>query len=413
MNVRALAINGPRTITRLAALDTLSRSAGEGGPGPKGWVGEGKARYADWARLDKVAADRLWLRPLGLLCGYAAREAVAAGLARRLAGADLAFTLVTALGLGFDRGLASVTAPISELEDWLAGPGARFAERTQERLSRMSTPPRPWAGFALDRPLVMGVLNVTPDSFSDAGRWFDVERAIVHGRALVEAGADIIDVGGESTRPGAVELPPGEEIRRVEAVVRALVEGGAVVSIDTRHKAVMKCALAAGARIVNDVSALTHDPGSLAYIARCEMPVVLMHMRGEPLTMQHEPFYDSPLVEVLEYLEARIAECAAAGIPRERIVVDPGIGFGKLVSHNLELLAGIGAFHALGCGLMLGVSRKSMIARLSRGEPPDARLPGSLAAALFAVQQGVQILRVHDVAETRQALALWGAIADA
>ena len=236
---------------------------------------------------------------------------------------------------------------------------------------------------------------------------------MAHGRALVAAGADIIDVGGESTRPGAAELPSGEEIRRVEAVVRALAEDGAVVSIDTRHKAVMERALAAGARIVNDVSALTHDPGSLGYIAGCEAPVVLMHMRGEPLTMQREPVYASPLVEVLEYLEARIAACAAAGIPRERIVVDPGIGFGKLVPHNLELLAGIGAFHALGCGVVLGVSRKSMIARLSGGESPDARLPGSLAAALFAAQHGVQILRVHDVAETRQALALWGAIAGA
>jgi dihydropteroate synthase len=334
-------------------------------------------------------------------------------LARRLAGADLAFTLVAALGLGFDRRLASVTAPIAELEGWLAGPGARFAEGAQDRLSRLSTPRLAWAGFALDRPLVMGVLNVTPDSFSDGGRWVDVERAVAHGRSLVAAGADIIDVGGESTRPGAAELLPGEEIRRVEPVVRALAEDGAVVSVDTRHKSVMEEALAAGARIVNDVSALTHDSESLALVARRAAPVVLMHMRGEPRTMQREPVYDSPLVEVLEYLEARITACAAAGIPRERIVVDPGIGFGKLVPHNLELLAGIGAFHALGCGVMLGVSRKSMIARLSRGEPPAARLPGSLAAALFAVQQGVQILRVHDVAETRQAIALWGAIGGA
>ncbi len=368
------------------------------------------AKSLDWARLDKVAADRLWLRPLGLLCGHAAREAVGAGLARPLAGADVAFTLVTALGLGCDRRLASVTAPTAALEGWLAGAGTRFTACAKDRLARLSAPRQPWAGFALDRPLVMGVLNVTPDSFSDGGRWFDAERAVAHGRALVAAGADLIDVGGESTRPGAAELPPGEEIRRVEPVVRALAEDGAVVSIDTRHKAVMERALAAGARIVNDVSALTHDPDSLALVTRRQAPVVLMHMRGEPPTMQREPVYDSPLVEVLEYLDARIAACIAAGIPRERIVVDPGIGFGKLVRHNLELIAGIGAFHALGCAVMLGVSRKSMIARLSHSEPPEARLPGSLAAALFAVQQGVQILRVHDVAETCQALALWGAI---
>ncbi len=367
----------------------------------------------DWERLDRIAADRLWLRPLGLLYGRTAAEAVAAGLARPLAAPGLAFSLVAAIGLGSDRRPASVTAPIAEFEGWLAGAGARFADRARDRLALLSAPRPSWAGFPLDHPLVMGVLNVTPDSFSDGGRWFDAERAIAQGRALVAAGADIVDVGGESTRPGAAELPAGEEIRRVEPVVRALAETGAVVSIDTRHKAVMEGALTAGARIVNDVSALTQDPDSLALVAGRAAPVVLMHMLGEPRTMQRQPVYDSPLVEVLEYLEARIAACAAAGIPRDRIVVDPGIGFGKLVPHNLELIAGIGAFHALGCGVALGVSRKSMIARLSRGEPPDGRLPGSLAAALCAVQQGVQILRVHDVAETRQALALWGAIAAA
>jgi dihydropteroate synthase len=173
----------------------------------------------------------------------------------------------------------------------------------------------------------------------------------------------------------------------------------------------MEAALDAGARIVNDVSALRHDPESLALIARRRAPVVLMHMRGEPRTMQRSPVYDSPLLEVLQFLEARVGVCTAAGIPRESIAIDPGIGFGKLVQHNLELLAGIGAFHALGQAVVLGVSRKSTIARLSRSEPPEARLPGSLAAALFAVQQGVQILRVHDVAETRQALAIWRAIA--
>jgi dihydropteroate synthase len=366
----------------------------------------------DWTPLHRVADDRLWLRPLGLVYGRAAAETVAAGLARPLARPGLAFCLVACIGLGSDRRPLSVTAPIAEFEGWLASAGERFSLRGRDRLALLSAPRRPWAGLPLDRPLVMGVLNVTPDSFSDGGRWFDAERAIAQGRALVAAGADIVDVGGESTRPGAAELPAEEEIRRVEPVIRALAEAGAVVSIDTRHKAVMEKAIAAGARIVNDVSALTHDPASLRFAAQCEAPVVLMHMLGEPRTMQRQPVYDSPLVEVLEYLEGRIAACGVAGIPRERIVVDPGIGFGKLVPHNLDLIAGIGAFHALGCGVALGVSRKSMIARLSRGEPPDERLPGSLAAALCAVQQGVQILRVHDVAETRQALALWRAIAD-
>jgi dihydropteroate synthase len=340
-----------------------------------------------------------------------AARAVASGQARPLAGQGLAFASVALVGLGFDRRPVSVTASVAELKRWLAGDGARFSGRVSNQFALLSAARAPWAGFSLDRPLILGVVNVTPDSFSDGGRWFEAERAIAHGRALLEAGADIIDVGGESTRPGAAPLLPGEEIRRIEPVVRALANANAVVSIDTRHKSTMESALSAGARIINDVSALTHDPGSLALAARTGTPVVLMHMRGEPPTMQHEPVYDSPLVEVLEYLGERINACGAAEIPPERVVVDPGIGFGKLVPHNLELLAGIGAFHSLGCGIALGVSRKSMIARLSRGEAPEARLPGSLAAALFAVQQGVQILRVHDVAETRQALALWRAIA--
>ncbi len=364
-----------------------------------------------WEQLDGVSADRLWLRPLGLISGRAAVEAVASGHARPLTGSGLAFSLIAALGLGSDRRPIAVTAPVAEFEVWIAGTGARFAQRVREQLALLSAPRPPWAGFDLDCPLVMGVLNVTPDSFSDGLQWFDTEHAVAHGRALLTAGADIIDVGGESTRPGASELSPEEEIRRVEPVVRALVDSGALVSIDTRHKAVMEAALDAGARIVNDVSALTHDTGSAALIARRAASVVLMHMRGQPRTMQRHPVYNSPLIEVLEFLQARIEACIAAGIPSENIAVDPGIGFGKLVPHNLDLLSGIGAFHTLGRGVVLGVSRKSTIARLSRGEPPNARLPGSLAAALSAVRQGVQILRVHDVAETRQALAVWEAIA--
>ncbi len=173
----------------------------------------------------------------------------------------------------------------------------------------------------------------------------------------------------------------------------------------------MEAALDAGARIVNDVSALTHDADSAALIARRGASTVLMHMRGEPRTMQFDPVYNSALIEVLEFLKARIQACIAAGIPRDHIAIDPGIGFGKRVSHNLELLSGIASFHTLGCGIVVGVSRKSTIARLSKGEPPQARLPGSLAAALAAIQQGVQVLRVHDAAETCQALAVWRAIA--
>lgn len=368
-------------------------------------------RAIAWNALAPLADAALWPRPLGFSHGRAAAEAVAAGLARPLAGGGIAFSLVAAMGLTPDRRFVSVSAPIEELEDWLAGPGRRFAPRTAARLAQLSAPRPGWAGFALDRPLVMGVVNVTPDSFSDGGRWLDPAQAIAHGRALAAAGADILDIGGESTRPGADPVPIEEEIRRIEPVVRALAAGGAVVSIDTRRALVMEQALGAGAQIVNDISALAGDPESLALAVRHRAAVVLMHMRGEPRTMQQDPVYASPLVEVLDYLEARVAALLAAGIARERIAVDPGIGFGKRAAHNLDLIAGIGALHALGCPLLLGVSRKSTIAHLSRGEPPDRRLPGSLALLLFAQGQGVQIARVHDVAETRQALALWTALA--
>src|SRR5205823_6453695 len=201
------------------------------------FVEERRAMKLGWSALDGVSADRLWLRPSGLISGRAAAEAIASGHARPLTGSGLAFSLVAVLGLGSDRRPVSLTSSIAELEVWIAGVGARFGQRMREQLSLLSAQRPPWVGFDLDRPVVMGVLNVTPDSFSDGGQWFDTERAVTHGRALLTAGADIIDVGGESTRPGAGEIHPGEETLRVEPVVRALAESGAAVSIDTRHTA--------------------------------------------------------------------------------------------------------------------------------------------------------------------------------
>lgn len=268
-----------------------------------------------------------------------------------------------------------------------------------------------FAGLALDRPLVMGVVNVTPDSFSDGGDFADPQVAIDHGLRLQREGADIVDIGGESTRPGAAPLDPAEEIRRVVPVVAALARAGAVVSIDTRHAGVMRAALAAGATIVNDITALTDD-GAIASVREAGAAAVLMHMQGEPGTMQQQPCYDDVVAEVAAYLAARVEACVAGGIARERIAIDPGIGFGKTVDHNLALLAATDRFAATGQPVLIGVSRKSFIARLSAGEPPKDRLPGSLAAALFAVARGAAILRVHDVAATRQALAVWRAIAD-
>jgi dihydropteroate synthase len=260
------------------------------------------------------------------------------------------------------------------------------------------------------RPWLMGVINVTPDSFSDGGMFAAVADAIAHGRRLAAEGADILDVGGESTRPGARPVDPAEEAARVLPVVAALAGDGHVVSIDTRRAGVMEAALARGARIVNDVTALCGDPGSLGVVARSGAPVVLMHMQGEPETMQVAPRYDDVLAEVAAFLAARVEACVAAGIPRDRICVDPGIGFGKTVAHNVALLRGVAALRSAGCGLLVGASRKGFIGRLSRGEPPMARLPGSLAIALHAADAGADILRVHDVAETRQALEIWRAL---
>ena len=276
--------------------------------------------------------------------------------------------------------------------------------------ARLAAPRGPVCGVALDRPRLMGVLNVTPDSFSDGGDYAALEAAAAHGRAMAEAGADIIDVGGESTRPGARPPSEAEERRRVVPVVRKLAAEGLVVSIDTRRAVVMAAALEAGARIVNDVSALRHDPQAPEVVARSGAWVVLSHMRGTPETMQRAPRYDDASLDVFDALEARVRAAEAAGIARGRIVVDPGIGFAKTVRHNLEILRDCALFHGLGCPLLAGVSRKSFVARLNAGEAPKRRLPGSLAAGLHMLGEGLHILRVHDVAETRQALAVWRGI---
>jgi dihydropteroate synthase len=361
--------------------------------------------------LADVAPQHIWLRPAGLMSGVPAEAAIAAGLALPLAGAGLAFSLVEILGRRADDSVATAPAPLAALRPWSARGAAGLAERIGQQLERLTAPRPAWAGLSLARPLVMGIVNVTPDSFSDGGDFLAADQAIRHGRALLDEGADILDVGGESTRPGATPVAPEEELRRVEPVVRALAAAGAVVSIDTRHAQVMAAALAAGARIVNDVSAMAGEPDSLRVAARAQAPVVLMHMPGDPRTMQDNPRYKLASLDVLEYLAGRVEACLAAGIPRERIVVDPGIGFGKRSAHNLEIMARLALFHALGCGVMLGLSRKGLIGSIGGASTPKERMPGSVAGALYGVSQGVQILRVHDVAATRQALAAWEAMA--
>jgi dihydropteroate synthase len=264
--------------------------------------------------------------------------------------------------------------------------------------------------FTLDRPLVMGIVNATPDSFSDGGDHYDAAAAIAHGLKLRDEGADILDVGGESTRPGADPVPEAEEIRRVVPVVEALAAAGAVVSIDTWHAGTMRAALDAGAAIVNDVTALTGDAASLALVASRKAGVVLMHMQGSPRTMQANPTYENAPRDIARFLAGRLSACRAAGIAAENLCVDPGIGFGKTVAHNAEILANVPALRALDVAVLIGASRKAFIGALSKGERPKERLPGSIAAALAAVTGGADILRVHDVAATRQALAVWQAV---
>ena len=261
------------------------------------------------------------------------------------------------------------------------------------------------AGLPGDRTAIMGILNITPDSFSDGGRHADSEIAVAAAHAMTAAGADIIDIGAESTRPRAAPVDAATESARLAPVLAGLTDIN--WSIDTRKAAIMAQALDAGAALVNDVSALGHDPAALALVATRGCPVVLMHAQGDPQTMQDAPRYDDALLDVYDWLAARIAVCVAAGIDRSRIVADPGIGFGKGLAHNMALLRGLSLFHGLGVPLLLGASRKALIGRIAGDVAPDARLPGSLALALHAAAQGVQIVRVHDVAETAQALAVW------
>ncbi|MBS3024892.1 dihydropteroate synthase [Acidiphilium multivorum] len=270
-----------------------------------------------------------------------------------------------------------------------------------------------WAGFDLARPLVMGILNATPDSFSGGGATQGPSALIETGLAMRAAGAAIIDVGGESTRPGAAVVPPDIEIARIVPVIGGLARDGATVSVDTRNAATMRAALDAGARIVNDVSGLRHDPAAAPLVAAAACPVILMHMRGTPATMSAQAVYDDVVADVLAELAATRDAALAAGIAPAAIALDPGFGFAKRGAQNVALLRALPSFRALGHPVLAGVSRKRFIGELADEPDPARRDPGSIAAALFAAGQGAAILRVHDVPGTVQALRVWQALADA
>lgn len=296
------------------------------------------------------------------------------------------------------------------LGDAFSGDWGRDGLAASDILEALSAPRTRVAGLALDRPRIMGIVNVTPDSFSDGGKLSSTQAAVGHALRLADEGADILDIGGESTRPGSDSVALQEEIRRVIPVIEGLRgKTDKLISVDTRKAEVMRHAAAAGADILNDVSALTHDPASLETAAKSGLPVMLMHASGDPKTMNDNPHYSDVVLDVYDYLESRIRACEAAGIAKAKIIADPGIGFGKHLHHNVAVMAGLPLYHGLGVPLLLGASRKKMIGQLCNEDDPAARLPGSLACAIAGCQAGVQMFRVHDVKETRQALEVWRA----
>jgi dihydropteroate synthase len=350
---------------------------------------------------------RLHLQPVGLLRGEAATAMTALGKARPLAGGPLAFPACE-IRIARNGRDARAIGDLAEIEAWIASADPASQRRAGLLLDRLGSP-RPWASGP---PRLMGIVNVTPDSFSDGGEHLDVAAAIAHALALAEAGATILDVGGESTRPGAEPVAVETELARVAPVLERLAaerrnRPGLLLSIDTRRALVMRQALALGIDIINDISALGDDPESLALAATTRAQIVLMHKQGEPASMNIAPSYDDVVRDVFDQLERRIEVCLGAGIERSRLIVDPGIGFGKRSAENLALLRALPLYHGLGCPLLLGISRKGLIPGVQKRLAPKERLPGSLAAAFHAFEQGVQLLRVHDVAETRQVVDLW------
>jgi dihydropteroate synthase len=342
----------------------------------------------------------IYLEPVGLLYGPVAQEAVSLGAALPLAGGSIAFSAVR-LWEGEPGSVKHAIVRTSTIE-------AIDEPRVKELLERITAPRAAIAGVSMDGPRLMGIVNVTPDSFSDGGEHFEPGAAIKYATSLASEGADFIDIGGESTRPGSEPVAAEEELRRILPVLQGLAGLSAAISVDTRKPEVMRAAAKAGVAIINDVSALAFSPDSLATAAELEKPVILMHARGDPKTMQDNPSYRDVVIEVYDFLESRIEAATAAGLPRGSLIADPGIGFGKTLAHNQSLLQSISLFHGLGAPLLTGTSRKRSLQKIAGATGPKDEAAASLAAALDAVSQGVQIVRLHDLHATRQALAVWG-----
>lgn len=348
----------------------------------------------------------VYLKPVGFIAhkagGQEGEGDVWGGMP--LAGGPLAFTALEIAereGKGVKRRICSLSEFFER--DW-----GRQTLSAADLFEALRQPRSRIAGLPMDRPQIMGIVNVTPDSFSDGGSFDGVQAAVDHALRLEEEGATILDIGGESTRPGSETVPIEEELRRVLPVLEALrPKTEALISVDTRKGRLMQAAADAGADILNDVSALTYDPDAIHIAAETGLPVMLMHAQGDPKTMNDDPQYTDVVLDVFDFLERRVHACVAAGVPREKLVVDPGIGFGKHLHHNVAVLSSMSLYHALGVPVLLGASRKKLIGQLCNVDDAKARVPGSIAAALSSIAQGVQIVRVHDVAATKQALSVW------
>lgn len=355
---------------------------------------------------EKSLLREIYIRPIGLYSAPRDETVAEVWGGMRLAGGWLDFAGVEVIernGAAIERRIAGLGAFFER--DW-----GRRSLNAGDMFDALCQPRARIAGMAVDRPRIMGIVNVTPDSFSDGALFRDAAEAAAHGVTLVADGADMVDVGGESTRPGSEPISVAEEIDRVVPVIEVLSNSvDALISVDTRKPEVMRAAVEAGADIINDVSALGYDPASIETAAELGVPVVLMHAQGDPRTMQDDPRYDDVQLDVFDFLEARIDACQRAGITKERLIVDPGIGFGKTLVHNLELMSGLSLLHGLGVSVLVGASRKRFIGTLSGVDDARQRVHGSVGAALQAVSQGAQIVRVHDVAATRQALSVWQA----
>ena len=335
-----------------------------------------------------------YINPIGLVTGSAAETGVSSGKMVRLAGGVSAFSQIELIS--FTTG--------GQFENTICS-----SVRNNLDLSKLTEARGAFAGIALSKPIIIGIVNVTPDSFYDGGKFFDKSAAIERVQFLSEAGADIVDIGGESTRPGAIAISTQEEIRRILPVIDAAVSMGVPVSVDTRKAKVMRESIAAGANIINDITGFSHDEQALGLIADSNVSIILSHIQGTPETMQLGPLYRLASTDIFDWLWRRVDICIAAGISRSRIAIDPGIGFGKLRGHNIEILDRAAMLHGIGCTVAIGVSRKSFMDSFVGGKSPKNRLPGTIMATAMALDRGIQIHRVHDVLAMRQAIEMWSA----